>query len=387
MGGILDDNNAMQVAFLAIAQGTPVAQALNQGAETSALQQHTQQLQQQADYQQQAAAQAAQFQTNAGGTNIDPNDLQGSFARLIHAGATPDQAAAIIKSFAESTKDTRLSNNATMGQQLMQQYMGNNGMGAVSPVDPNAIASSPLPPPAGATANPPVNMQPFSLPTPAPSGAQQKLAKANSFLAMAATSGVPGVIEFAKSQVDQAQKAVEQETKSADEDNKRVIPATQVQDISNNQGLVNKIGDALDSVKKNPDAFGPLGYAEQNFAQNIGADPKNVDARAAVGDLSSAIIKDRSGAAVTLSEFPRLVPFIPQIHDQPSVIKAKLARLKAGIIELNRANISSFKDAGYNTRNLSAEPKAAPSSQYSEGQVAVNPQTGQKLTFSNGGWR
>jgi len=55
-------------------------------------------------------------------------------------------------------------------------------------------------------------------------------------------------------------------------------------------------------------------------------DPEGVDARAAIADLGSMVIHDRSGAAVTASESPRLMPFIPSAYDKPDVAKKKVKR-------------------------------------------------------------
>jgi len=48
-----------------------------------------------------------------------------------------------------------------------------------------------------------------------------------------------------------------------------------------------------------------------------------------MSSIGSLILHDRSGAAVTASETPRLRPFIPSASDSPEVAKKKLARFKA----------------------------------------------------------
>jgi hypothetical protein len=53
-------------------------------------------------------------------------------------------------------------------------------------------------------------------------------------------------------------------------------------------------------------------------------DPKGIAARAAVFNLGSLKIHDRSGAAVTASETPRLLPFIPTPGDSAKTVKTKL---------------------------------------------------------------
>ncbi len=56
------------------------------------------------------------------------------------------------------------------------------------------------------------------------------------------------------------------------------------------------------------------------------SDEEGAATRAAIADLGSMVIHDRSGAAVTASESPRLMPFIPTNWDSPSTIKTKLKR-------------------------------------------------------------
>ena len=57
-------------------------------------------------------------------------------------------------------------------------------------------------------------------------------------------------------------------------------------------------------------------------------DPKGTDARAQVADIGSLILHDRSGAAVTASESPRLMPFIPSATDDNVTALKKLRRLR-----------------------------------------------------------
>lgn len=58
-------------------------------------------------------------------------------------------------------------------------------------------------------------------------------------------------------------------------------------------------------------------------------DPAGIAARAAVSNIGSLKLHDRSGAAVTISEFPRLRPFIPSPSDSPNAATTKLQGLKA----------------------------------------------------------
>lgn len=83
-----------------------------------------------------------------------------------------------------------------------------------------------------------------------------------------------------------------------------------------------KIGD----VKGDKNATGWKGYLPNSVLNRY--DPEGVDTRAAVTDLGSMILHDRSGAAVTVSEYPRLAPFIPLPTDDPASAMKKLKRFK-----------------------------------------------------------
>lgn len=77
-------------------------------------------------------------------------------------------------------------------------------------------------------------------------------------------------------------------------------------------------------------------------------DPKGVDTRAAVADLGSLVIHDRSGAAVTASEFPRLAPFIPTATDDPATARKKLAQFVQNYKATVEDTAEFYRASGYN---------------------------------------
>lgn len=104
-------------------------------------------------------------------------------------------------------------------------------------------------------------------------------------------------------------------------------------------------------------ATGIKGILPDTLLQRV--DPKGVDARAAIADIGSLVIHDRSGAAVTASEFPRLAPFIPNRTDDAETVKKKLRRF----VQVYREEISAQQEAygpasGY--RGGPAAPGGAP---------------------------
>lgn len=106
---------------------------------------------------------------------------------------------------------------------------------------------------------------------------------------------------------------------------------------------------ALDAATQRPQSFGLL-QGVANLAPGVleRMDPAGVAARAAVGNLSSLVIHDRSGAAVTVAEFPRLRPFIPQVGDPPEVVRTKLERFVSEYEAVLRDQYSAYGPAaGY----------------------------------------
>lgn len=94
------------------------------------------------------------------------------------------------------------------------------------------------------------------------------------------------------------------------------------------------------------DATGLKGYLPNQLLNRM--DPAGVDARAAIADLGSLVIHDRSGAAVTAAEFPRLAPFIPTEKDDQATVEKKLKRF----VEVYREEMTQLEgtyspDNGY----------------------------------------
>ncbi len=113
------------------------------------------------------------------------------------------------------------------------------------------------------------------------------------------------------------------------------IPQTAMKAMITNQGSLSRVNEALRAVDTQPGAFGMSNMGPGAWVKNNigGATPEEMAARAAVADIGSQIIHDRSGAAVTISEYPRLAPFIPSASDKPAQVRSKLQRLQALIQE------------------------------------------------------
>jgi len=88
-------------------------------------------------------------------------------------------------------------------------------------------------------------------------------------------------------------------------------------------------GQDLPGMVADKNATGLKGYLPTGLLNRI--DPTGVSARAEIADIGSLKIHDRSGSAVTVSESPRLMPFIPLTTDDRETVLKKLQRLKLEI--------------------------------------------------------
>jgi len=115
--------------------------------------------------------------------------------------------------------------------------------------------------------------------------------------------------------------------------------------LKNNQSI-QQLDDTIKLLQQNPDATGVKGYLP-NFALNR-MNPEGTEARAGVADIGSLVLHDRSGAAVTASESPRLLPFIPLVTDDNATVIKKLIRMR-NIAAQDQLGLTETygKDQGY----------------------------------------
>lgn len=106
--------------------------------------------------------------------------------------------------------------------------------------------------------------------------------------------------------------------------------------------IVNASGEMVKGAK---DSTGWKGYLPEGLLQRI--DPEGVAPRAAVADLGSMIIHDRSGTAVTAAEYPRLKPFIPKETDNQETVVKKLTRFVGEYERITREAAEFYAESGY----------------------------------------
>ena len=106
------------------------------------------------------------------------------------------------------------------------------------------------------------------------------------------------------------------------------IPAAVVKGMTENISAITQIDQTLQELE-NTQGSG-VGFVEGNLPGAIAdrINSRGVRLRAMIADIGSMKIHDRSGAAVTAAEFPRLRPFIPSPSDSPETIRTKLEQFR-----------------------------------------------------------
>lgn len=135
--------------------------------------------------------------------------------------------------------------------------------------------------------------------------------------------------------------------------------AKMMQAVANNKATLSNIDRAIAAVQANPKAFGtenmhglPVvgGWLDQR------TDPGGVSVRAQVANIGSQKVHDRSGGAVTVSEFPRLAPFIPSISDRHQAIIDKLMQMKS-VVEAENAAMAQAGVKSSGTQPPAGDPE------------------------------
>ena len=141
-------------------------------------------------------------------------------------------------------------------------------------------------------------------------------------------------------------------------------PTTVVNGMLENAAALSKIDEGLEELSQ-PRAAGSTGPGPAvvgsiplvgNRLLNSG-DPGGVRLRAIVADIGSMKIHDRSGAAVSVAEFPRLAPFVPGVNDTAAEVRTKLELFRREYEQMLRETYEVFGPAA-NGRALAPVDRA-----------------------------
>lgn len=104
------------------------------------------------------------------------------------------------------------------------------------------------------------------------------------------------------------------------------VPVPIQKAITGSAATIAKLDRAIQSITDNPNATGYKGLLPDIALNRLYSE--GTEGRANVADIGSLEMHERSGAAVTASEAPRLRPFIPLITDDHKTVLKKLNRMR-----------------------------------------------------------
>ncbi len=136
------------------------------------------------------------------------------------------------------------------------------------------------------------------------------------------------------------------------------MPAAVRNGFLENNALLDGIDAAIADVQESPDSFGLQNLMGDSINQR--RDAAGVGPRAAVANIGSAKIHDRSGAAVTVKEMPRLAPFIPTATDRADAIVVKLQKMREALLAEQEGINGMYNMVPATLAAPSAAPAAAP---------------------------
>jgi hypothetical protein len=121
------------------------------------------------------------------------------------------------------------------------------------------------------------------------------------------------------------------------------IPATaQTAMLTNVDGL-RKLNAAIEAAGKSDWTTGnTAGLLNMLPGDTLNGILPGAEGRAAIADIGSMIIHDRSGASVTISETPRLKPFVPMVSDSAETVQMKLGKLKIELEDILRDQSATY---------------------------------------------
>jgi hypothetical protein len=138
------------------------------------------------------------------------------------------------------------------------------------------------------------------------------------------------------------------------------IPAGPATAYSENNAAIKAVDDAIAKVEAAPEnTFGLKNYLPGAVTQRI--DKPGIDARSAVAAIGSKKYHDISGAAVTISEAPRMAPFIPSATDTKDKILQNLRNIRTQYEDTNSSLSSVYnEDQGYRPLNVKPATTSQP---------------------------
>lgn len=159
------------------------------------------------------------------------------------------------------------------------------------------------------------------------------------------------------------------------------VPVHAQKAITGATSTLAQLDKAIAELEANPNAVGWKGLTPDIALNRL--DPEGTAARASLADIGSLKIHERSGAAVTASETPRLKPFIPSVTDDYDTALTKLKRMRDVQAAEQEVLTGTYnRDQGF--RDFTSPPPSGTPSAKPTAPAATPAATSNVVTLPNG---
>lgn len=144
------------------------------------------------------------------------------------------------------------------------------------------------------------------------------------------------------------------------------LPANKVDELGAYNGLIRSSENALaafdEARKGGKNITGPItGRAISLFGDFTQMAPSGISARSLLANLSSQVMKDRSGGAITPQEFVRLEPFLPSQNQDETNARQKLVDLQRELRAIREERLSALEMSGFDVSGVRGAAERMPS--------------------------
>lgn len=159
--------------------------------------------------------------------------------------------------------------------------------------------------------------------------------------------------------------------KSVREQPTKALPASQVESLLDIQNVAKALKEATEIADAKSVDTGPISGRWQAFQSKFGmASDSFVDMNQRLQTANNIMLKLRSGAAVTESEYNRFINEFPQPTDTPDVRKRKAKNSIRYMNSLIDDKVSAFSESGYKTPTV--KPVDVPGEQGQKPEIGMN---------------
>jgi len=155
------------------------------------------------------------------------------------------------------------------------------------------------------------------------------------------------------------------------------LPAPAMKIMASNRLGLDSVNTAIAKIgesEKTDKGLGAKNYLSHALIDRV--DPKGAEIRALVTSIGGMKIHDLSGSAVSVKEFSRLAPYVPQVTDRADIALEKLRVFKEQYEKIQEEYAKTYREQGFNVPERSVDSSVDQAKLKTSVNKRFNPTTG-----------